>query len=847
MTPATYTHRPKIDEKIKKLHYSALDLLRVGTQANTKDSRDNVMKVMPFNYHEDLIQEEKCMATNSLPEESRDTFGNNVVGRFSNDETETDFGVSIKDQGGSEYPVSTDRRDNPYNESCSVLRLTEATRSVTAKVETVDMVDSFANTSHKEEFCNTLNPASETRSSGTKEENKDVFPTRRTTRTRNTRRKSITNEMKHLMANSSEGSDTYEICVSKTKDKLHQQVSESAVDERNSQKTQHVHLSGVKNDSQTKTREDVSSRGKEEIKNSPGKINLLTTRTSYEVSQNFDMSTAGGSRDVGEDTIVNTQSLKSQLPKNLLSAQRSNLQLSENENGFCVTSSSECSNPLKIESNNSKTRNDISTKSSTLESFFDAFSDDEIDTVTSSTRLGELQTRSMHKKPSSSKRRSKIRKSSPFQGSKHVTSSSKNNNVCNLQMPFVSSDSEDRLQANTGNSARRTKASNFREFSDDENNCFEEELVLVTFSNKQENKLQTTSDIDEKKAKREKSPNVHEIPKEDQGPFAEEIMPVSSSNKHDRLPIESSSKKNITTKLSNFQSFEDSVHSLGGGSSLTQDSKRTALSMGINEAQSPELRKKESVFDTPSPYTTRSTAGLLPGGLSDVEKETCRTKKDNLVSDNRIFDDWPVGSENVFNEQAQISEGREIQKRYKSFKSSSSRKQPVAIMGRTNRLKSGYLSRNESRESKDAYKRNTHYPGDVLTKETTKQARKRKLDFHTVNSPGKLDNVFGLESVMDRQTAKIQKLSVAGLVERREFDIFAGQDRSPSKNKLDNVNKKQNSAALTVCESKHDSSFNDLFRRKEQSEVSDHDTSSDEEYVSFIRGGSCTKGRYRYF
>ena len=802
LTPATYTHRPKIDEKIKKLHYSALDLLRVGTQANTKDSRDNVMKVMPFNYHEDLIQEEKCMATNSLPEESRDTFGNNVVGRFSNDETETDFGVSIKDQGGSEYPVSTDRRDNPYNESCSVLRLTEATRSVTAKVETVDMVDSFANTSHKEEFCNTLNPASETRSSGTKEENKDVFPTRRTTRMRNTRRKSVTNEMKYLMANSSEESDTYEICVSKTKDKLHQQVSESAVDERNSQKTQHVHLSGVKNDSQTKTREDVSSRGKEEIKNSPGKVNLLT-RTSYEVSQNFDMSTAGGSRDVGEDTIVNTQSLKSQLPKNLLSAQRSNLQLSENENGFCVTSSSECSNPLKIESNNSKTRNDISTKSSTLESFFDAFSDDEIDTVTSSTKLGELQTRSMHKKPSSSKRRSEIRKSSPFQGSKH------------------DDDDETKL--------------------DDENNSFEEELVLVTFSNKQENKLQTTNDIDEKKAKREKSPNVQKIPKEDQGPFAEEIMPVSSRNKHDRLPIESSRKKNITTKLSNFQSFEDSVHSLGGGSSLTQDSKRTALSMGINEAQSPELRKKESVFDTPSPYTTRSTAGLLPGGLSDIEKETCRTKKDNLVSDNRIFDDWPVGSENALNEQAQISEGRKIQKRYKSFKSNSSRKQPVAIMGRTNRLKSGYLSRNESRESKDAYKRNTHYPGDVLTKETTKQARKRKLDFHTVNSPENRDNLFGLESVADRQTAKIQKLSVAGLVERREFDIFTGRDRSSSKNKLDNENKKQNSAALTVAESKHDFSLNDLFRRKEQSDVSDHDTSSDEEYVSFLYEGAVVR------
>ena len=798
------------------------------------------MKVMPFNYHEDLIQEEKCMATNSLPQESRDTVGNNVVGRFSNDETASAFGVSTKDQGGSEYPVSTDRRDNPYNESCSVLRLTEATRSVTAKVEAVDMVDSFANMSHKEEFCNILNPASETRSSGTKEENKDVFPTRRTTRTRNTRRKSITNEMKYLMANSSEGSDTYEICVSKTKDKLHQQVSESAVDEKNSQKTQHVHLSGVKNDSQTKTREDVSIRGKEEIKTSPGKVNLLT-RTSYEVSQNFDMSTAGGSRDVGEDTIVNTQSLKSQLPKNLLSAQRSNLQLSENEDGFCVTSSSECSNPLKIESNNSKTKNDISTKSSTLESFFDAFS--EIDTVTSSTKLGELQTRSMHKKPSSSKRRPEIRKGSPFQGSKHVTSSSKNSNVCNLQMPFVSSNSEDRLQANIGNSAKRTKASNFREFSDDENNSFEEELVLVTFSNKQENKLQTTSDIDEKKARREKSPNVQEIPKEDRGPFAEEIMPVSSSNKHDRLPIESSRKKNITTKLSNYQSF-DGVHSLGGGSSLIQDSKRTALSMGINEAQSPELRKKESVFDTPSPCTIRSKAGLLPGGLSDVEKKTCRTKKDNLVSDKRkIFDDWPVGSENVFNEQAQISEGREIQKRYKSFKSNSSRKQPMAIMRRTNRLKSGYLSRNESRESKDAYKRNTHYPGNVLTKETTKQARKRKLDFHTVNSPGKPDDLFGLESVADRQTAKSQKLSVAGLVERREFDIFARKDRSSSKNKLDNENKKQNSAALTVSESKHDSSFNDIFRRKEQSEVSDHDTSSDEEYVSFIRGGSCTKGR----
>ena len=975
LTPATYPHRPKIDEKIKKLHYSELDLLRVGTQANTTDSLNNVLKVPPFNYNEDLIQEDKCTPTNS--EESRNAVGNNVQGRLGNDETAISFGVSSKHEEGSEYPASTDRRGNPYNESCSVVNVTEVTHSVPVEdnekyrkplcVVNKDVTESIANASLKDEFCDILDSTNETRSSGAKEEYKDVVLdesdslthtrtstnalvhcvhgnrrnnafrklhtkanttkggqssaefakqkwvtkacnvsnklknspsskvrvrkdrkrrmkhsrkfvprhsskyrqkrctetegessrsaddisedhtvyktkklddeiqkmqksaasrtmdkddgitppkathkrfssessnketgsdvscTRRTTRLLREKGKSIANKRNSRIANSTEGQ-------SETKDKLKPRMSRSAASR--SKQTQQVYVGRGKNDSGRKTRKEVSSRGQEETKHSPSEVNLFIGN-SDKVSRNFSMSTAGGSRYVDEEIIVDTPRLKSEFPRDLLSAQRSNLQLSENKNSLCVTSGSK-QNDLKIESNNNDAKNRDSTKSSTVESFFDAFADDEIDTVTSSTKLGEVQTRSTPSKPSSSKRLSEIRKSSLFQESELVTSSRKNNSLSNLQMPPVSS--IEASHADTSKNAKRTSSSNFREFSDDKNGSF----ALVTFSESKQ------------------SPNVQGCLKEATSSFTKEIILVSSSKKQDRIPTKKSCSKEkniVRTKPSSLQSFN--VNSLSGGSeflssSLAQDSKSSVLSMGEAEPKSPEFfAKTRSVFDSPSPCTVvSSTAGVLPGGLSDVKKKTYGAKKDNTFNDLQ-----PAGHEkNALN--GQDNEGQE---RYKIFEiGSPERRNENVSVERNNRLfKNRSLPKHELRESNGVYNRNAQCPTDVLIQETVKHARKRKLDFQTVNSPGKPD--FGLESVAEEQTAKAPKLSIARHVEHSEsLDTTADKGGSASRNEFDNQKKKQNTTSSTNCESV--SSFDDIFRRQEQSGV--FDQGSDEEYVS---------------
>ena len=978
MTPATYPHRPKIDEKIKKLHYSELDLLRVGTQANATDSLHNVVKVPPFNYNEDLIQEDKCTPTNS--EESRNAVGNNMQGRLDNDETVISFGVSSKHEEGSEYPAGTDRRGNPYNESCSVVNVTVVTHSVPVEenekyrkplcvVNKEYVTESTANASLKDEFCDILDSTNETRSSGAKEEYKDVVLdesdslthtrtstnalvhcvqenrrnnafrklhtkanttkggqsstgyakqkwvakacnvsnklkkspsskvrvrkdrkrrmkhsrkfvprhsskyrqkrctetegessrstddisedhteykttklddeiqkmqksaasrtmdkddgitppkathkrfssessnketgsdvscTRRTTRLLREKGKSIANKRNSRIANSTEGQ-------SETKDKLKPRMSRSAASR--SKKTQQVYVGRVKNDSGRKTRKEVSSRGQEETKHSPSEVNLFIGN-SNKVSRNFSMSTAGGSRYVDEEIIVNTQLLKSEFPRDLSSAQRSNLQLSGNENSLCVTSGSK-QNDLKIESNNNDAKNRKLTKSSTVESFFDAFADDEIDTVTSGTKLGEVQTRYTPSKSSSSKRLSEIRKSSLFQESELVSSSRKSNSLFNLQMPPVSS--IEAGHAVTNKNAKRTSSSNFREFSDDENGSF----ALVTFSESKQ------------------SANVQGCLKEATSSFTKEIILVSSSKKQDRIPTKKSCSKEkniVRTKPSSLRSFN--VNSLSGGSeflssSLAQDSKSSVLSMGEAEPQSPEFfAKTRSVFDSPSPCTVvSSTVGVLPGGLSDVKKKTYGAQKDNTFNDLQ-----PASHEkNALNGQ----DNEEGQERYKSFEigSPKRRNQNGSVERNSRLLKSRSLPKHELRGSNDVYNRNAQCPTDVLIQETVKHARKRKLDFQTVNSPGK-PYLFGLESVAEEQTAKVPKLSIARHVEHSEsLDTTADKGGSASRNEFDNESKKQNTTSLTNCESV--SSFDDIFRRQEQSGVSDQ--GSDEEYVS---------------
>ena len=100
---------------------------------------DNVMKVLPFNYQEESSnenKEEKCIVkneSNAEGRESRNTAGKNTAERFGNNETAGIFGVSVENKSQDGCPVNADRRDNPYNESCSVLHATKDTRAISVK------------------------------------------------------------------------------------------------------------------------------------------------------------------------------------------------------------------------------------------------------------------------------------------------------------------------------------------------------------------------------------------------------------------------------------------------------------------------------------------------------------------------------------------------------------------------------------------------------------------------------------------------------------------------------------------------------------------------------------------
>ncbi len=131
LTPTTYPHRPKIDEEIKKLHYSELDLLRIGTHTSTISKADNVMKVLPFNYREESSsgnKEEKCIVTDEKNNEDR-------AERCGNNETSNVFGVSTENKVNNSCPVIADREDNPFNESCSVLRMTKDSPSIRLSIK----------------------------------------------------------------------------------------------------------------------------------------------------------------------------------------------------------------------------------------------------------------------------------------------------------------------------------------------------------------------------------------------------------------------------------------------------------------------------------------------------------------------------------------------------------------------------------------------------------------------------------------------------------------------------------------------------------------------------------------
>lgn len=144
LTPSTYLYRPKIDENVKRLHYTGVDLLRIGTKG-TVGVGENVVKVFPFNYKEcrDVKHDAGCNAgnVNSLIAKSqvssavvsqdngeRETHGENVGRNFmqvrfgkgisrkalSSSETEDEI-TSVSRQGHSEKRRKAAQNDRIFD------------------------------------------------------------------------------------------------------------------------------------------------------------------------------------------------------------------------------------------------------------------------------------------------------------------------------------------------------------------------------------------------------------------------------------------------------------------------------------------------------------------------------------------------------------------------------------------------------------------------------------------------------------------------------------------------------------------------------------------------------------
>lgn len=157
LTQNTYQHRPKIDEEIKRLHYSPLDLLRIGTQVDSKmdivGPRNNVMTVSPFNYNDEwkiANNSEKHMDTstgNRAEGRSRDIYDGSMAeaesqtvhieknssGRCRRIETAAICGVAIENQDTGGHLVNADGSGDPYKNLCRAINVRNDKRLISVK------------------------------------------------------------------------------------------------------------------------------------------------------------------------------------------------------------------------------------------------------------------------------------------------------------------------------------------------------------------------------------------------------------------------------------------------------------------------------------------------------------------------------------------------------------------------------------------------------------------------------------------------------------------------------------------------------------------------------------------
>ncbi len=483
----------------------------------------------------------------------------------------------------------------------------------------------------------------------------------------------------------------------------------SAVGRKSNEKTKQVRSSEVKDDSQTKctlsttslneANEDVSTTSKnyqdKQTSDSPGEVNIVIANAS-EVPSSLNTSTASGSQ-CKDDEKVNALTLSDMFLKKSLFLQKSNFQAISSRR-----------DQDEAEGNRNATK-PVSTKFSTLESFFDTFSDHETNVVSSSTKFGELQ----------STVKSNWKRTTPTKTSySKLLTESKNHFVSEEVMLVTSSDKEVK-SANSKNNGKRTKPATSSN---------------LTSSNKQDRLITAKTSSNVKRNMSGTPSNFQYFSKDGTTSSGNESKVVSSSSKQD-----DKSKHDVSSLKNN------------------------------KEPRTPNLQKTKSVFDTPTPCNAvSSTRELLPGGLSEAKNAIFRTEREK---DNSLYEIHDTFQAPLFGSAGRSS--REKQKTEKSWKTRTAYKRSKHTSPRESAERNSRIGTsdqvNESQDSKmfsiEKSNRNlpedmeTSCPVDILTQAIVKQPKKRKLEYNIVNSPGKTEAKCCL---LDKQAVKMQKLSDTG-------------------------------------------------------------------------------------
>ena len=516
-------------------------------------------------------------------------------------------------------------------------------------------------------------------------------------------------------------------------------------------------------------------------------------------------------------------------------------------------------------------------KSSSLESFFDALSDDESIVVSSSTKSREVRTTTEE----IWKRFRPVKTSKLSLEGKNNCASGKLTPDKSTKSVVTSSKKREELSENSKNNGERIKAlktSNSESLLQNKSSSTSLEMTAVT-SRKKEDILSAKSCKNTKRNTAAKSSNITSSSKNQE-------KNITRTSLNHEMTTHANDSRMVTSSTDQKTNNKDSVASV-----INQKKARTPNSRNV----------QKSVFETPSPCSVVTlTRELLPGGLCEVENVIFRAEMERgsslapLVDTARTFSNKKQNTERIEKPQIPSKSPREhgektsVENNGRIFKGS----ETLEIESKdSNMFSTGAGERISHKEM------GTSYDVDILTQEIAKQPRKRKLECNNPDSTGKTKSWL-----VDKQAVRSQKISTLqddcerkskskyckysgreSLVDRKESSKKTGENVKGSYKNLtkseenvklgkDHTKKckvdqtKQSEArspcdgtSLLVCKSnssrkknseagngnskqviskKTDSGsemvFDDIFRSKEHATVLDHSQSSDEDYVSFF-------------